>query len=423
MGYLIAAIFAYFRAKPFTHIFLACVFVALGVGFYTLSMKMEQDKAAALASPMPAAVSLSAFGDDDIHLADEINVIAQINPAYNYELTKEGKSYDTVRYMHVLFGPDDTAETKVARAAVILTEAQIDTFTAMIATNFVDFTEMGPVFSVNGEADSSPDLKSMANEAIAKEGLTKAPDFIFIEPWLEGRAVALAPGDLGLMTTSKVIASPALLSVLLAFFGFQRARRQTSAARHMAATPIPAALMGTPRPTTPAMLIAQVGSHAAAATRAPAELSAAASRAPMSRGKKIRFGILGAVVLLIVTKQFWVFALVPVVAVLSLDRGMRKIAKQTFELAMALIDKTATPESPAPQPAPAPAIAPQAPAMPAFAAKVAAKPAAKPLPPAIRPGFAFRDLLPKRREAEPEENPYTSLAASIRDERLRRSGA
>jgi hypothetical protein len=414
MGYFFAALFAYFRAKPYTHIFLACVFVALGVGFHTLSMKVERDKAAALASPMPAAVSLNAFGDDDIHLADEINVIAQINPAYNYELTQEGKSYDTVRYMHVLFGPDDTVETKVARAAVILTEAQLGPFTGLIAANFVDFTEMGPVFSVNGEATASPDLKSMANDAIAKEGLTKAPDFIFIEPWLEGRTVALAPGGLDAVTTSGVIASPALLSVLLALFGFSRGSRQTAAARQMTAAPIPAALMGG-RVAAPMM-------QASADT--PLTAPPAMRRAPMTRGKKIRLGIILAVILLIVTRQYWVFAMLPVIAVLSMNRDMRRIAKLTYDMILAVIDKTADPATPVSQPAAA--ITPQAPPIPApvpVLPTAPAKSAAKTLPPAIRPGFSFRDLLPKRREPEPQENPYASLAASIRDERLRRGGA
>ena len=181
----------------------------------------------------------------------------------------------------------------------------------------------------------------------------------------------------------------------------------------MGAAPIPAVLMG-PSHATPAIANAQVGSHAIGATLAAAALPPTAPRAPMSRGKKIRLGILGAVILLIVTKQYWVFALIPVIAVLSMNRDMRKIAKLTIEMIMSVIDKTADPERPAPQPAPA--IAAQAPVTPA-------KPAPKPLPPAIRAGFSFRDLLPKRREDAPQGDPYANLAASIRDERLRRGGA
>jgi hypothetical protein len=414
MGYFIAALFAYFRAKPVTHLVLACVFVGLAAWAYTHSIKIEQDKAAALAAPMPAPVSLSAFGDDDIHLADEINVIGQINPAYNYELTQERKGTDTVRYMYVMFGPDDAADTKVARAAVILTEEQLDPFTELMAANFVDFTEMGPVFSVNGAATSTPDLQSMAIDAMKKEGLSRSPDFVWIEPWIEGRAAALAPNDLDPLTLPGIVGAPAVLSVLLALFGMARGRRQTAAARTMAAAPIPAGLMG----VSPAVAFGQTAPVAAPQPANP--------RAPMSQGKKIRIGILLGIVLLIVTKQFWVFALLPIAAVLFMNRDMRKIGTLTYDMIKAVIAKTADPvAAPAVTPAPpAPAVASStAPVMSATVVPPAPKAAPKSLPPAIRSGFSFRDLLPKRREPEPQENPYASLAASIRDERLRRGGA
>ncbi len=410
---IVSALFAYFRAKPMSHFIMAFIFLALGAAFYITAMQTDRDKAAALAGPMPAAVSLNAFGDDDIHLADEVNVIGQINPAYNYELTEQRSGADTVRFMYVLFGPDDAADTKVARAAIILTAAQLDAFDAQVAANVIDLTALGPVFSVNGEATSMPDLKKLANDAMAKEGLTKSPDFIFIDPWLEGRAAALAPSDLDATVISGVIASPALLSVLLALFGMRRGRRQSAAAAHMAAAPIPAALMGHAVPAT---------QPAASAPIAPVAALSAALRAPMSRGKKIRIGLVAGLVLVVVTKQFWVFALIPLVAIFAMNRDMRKIGKMTYDMIMAIIDKTATPESPVAQPAPAPAITPQTPVMPAMAAAPAPKPTAKPLPPAIRPGFSFRDLLPKRREPEPQENPYAALSASVRDERLRRGG-
>jgi hypothetical protein len=406
---------AYFRAGPITHLVLACLFVGLGIAFYTSAMQQERDKAAALAAPMPTAVSLNDFGPGDIHLADEVNVMAQINPAYNYELTQQRKGTDTVRYMYVLFGPDDTASTKVARAAILLEAHELDAFDTLVAANVQTFTDMGPVFSVNGEATTLPDLQSMAIDAMTKEGLSRSPDFVWIEPWIEGRAAALAPNDLDPLTLPGIVGAPALLSVLLALFGMARGRRQTAAAQIMAAAPIPASLVGV---SPNAIGFAQQAPAAAAATPT-------APRAPMSQGKKIRIGILLGIVLLIVTKQFWVFALVPIAAILFMNRDGRKIMTMTYDMIKAVIDKTADPVPPPAQPMPAaaaPTASSTAPVMSAIVPPPAPKVAPKPLPPAIRPGFSFRDLLPRRREPEPQENPYASLAAAIRDEQLRRGG-
>jgi hypothetical protein len=335
---IVRVLFGYFRAGPVVHLVLACLFVALGFAFYTSAQQQEREKAAALAAPMPVAVSLGNFGPGDIHAADEVHVIAQINPAYNYELTEEGKSFDTVRYMYVLFGPEDAADTKQARAAILLEQHQLDRFDELIVANVQGLTATGPVFAVNGAATRSPRLASMANDAMAQEGLTKAPEFIFIDPWIDGRAAALAPNALDLLTTSSVIGSPALLSLLLAAFGFRRTRRQTADALAMAAGPIPAALMGTAHRVP-----------AAAAGMPPA----AARPAPMSGRKKIGLGIAGTIVLLIVTKQFWVFSLIPLAVFFAMNRDLRKIAQLALAAVEKRLDASASPEAPAPE-APAP---------------------------------------------------------------------
>ena len=79
---------------------------------------------------------ISPWGSDgfhparDTHPADEVHVTGWINVAYNTQLTlttkRKWSSSETVRQMLVLFGPDDTTETKTVRAVVLLPAGDVD---------------------------------------------------------------------------------------------------------------------------------------------------------------------------------------------------------------------------------------------------------------------------------------------------------
>jgi hypothetical protein len=243
----ISALIGYLRARPVTHLVLACLFVALAGAFHIFAQTTAAERDAARAAPQPPAVSLNDFARaDDIHAESEVHVIGQINAEYNYRLIERGGSSTDTRFMYVLVGPQDAADTKVVRAAVILREDEIDPFLAMIAETAIAPSALGGTFAVSGAANSTPHHHELAIQAMAREKLTRAPDFIFIEPWLQGRDVALAPLDqevAQILTT--IIAAPALLSLLLAAVGWRFPRaaaplRNAPGGQHLA-TPLPLA--------------------------------------------------------------------------------------------------------------------------------------------------------------------------------------
>jgi hypothetical protein len=101
-----------FRSSWKVQAFLAVLCFALATLVFFGHRQIEAEKAQALKDGIPAPVSLNAFDPKrDIHAADEVNVVGWINPDYNYLLTETTKrkrgSYDTVRRMFVLLGPDE----------------------------------------------------------------------------------------------------------------------------------------------------------------------------------------------------------------------------------------------------------------------------------------------------------------------------
>ncbi len=163
---------------------------------YEHALATEAEKAAALEAGLPVAVDLGDFDRDrDIHAVEEVHVTGWINPDFNYELIQKtnGVTTDT-RFMFMMFGSGDPAEAREVRAAVMLTPAQREDFIERAYDFITGVTDNGtPIFAFNGFGDSYHTLSGLAKDAIREKGLTRAPDFIFIEPFMEGRVAALAP--------------------------------------------------------------------------------------------------------------------------------------------------------------------------------------------------------------------------------------
>lgn len=187
------------RTRWITYAVFAVMFFAAAISFPFIDASIEEAKATALSRGMPAPVSLDQFDpDQDIHPADEITVTGWIETRYNYELTETRRrglrSSDTVRRMFVLFGPGDGDTSKEARAVLTVAPEQVEAYMdALARTAKVDHGRV--VFTINGQADGSPDLKAMIDDAMVEQGLTKAANFTYIAPWTDGREAALRPGD------------------------------------------------------------------------------------------------------------------------------------------------------------------------------------------------------------------------------------
>jgi hypothetical protein len=343
-------------------------------------LRHEADKAAALQAPMPDMVPLEAFdAARDVHLAQEVHVLGQINADYNYTLTehhtRKGPDYDVVRRMFVLFGPDDAADAKVVRAVILLPEDQVEAFVGYTADNATGFTEAGFSFAINGAVDASPELDDMADDALAKEGLTKAPHFVFIDPWLEGRAAALAPTPDMPWSVAGMVSVPAVVFMVMAVW---RKRRGVYVAPVAQAAPVLAA------PVMAAPMAAKMGSFTGKMLLGYAAMFVA-----------LWLGVWWAGPALV----FLTMALI----VRGIKRGIAAGGREVMALGRNVQAK----------------VAPQS-----MAETAVLAPAKAALPPAIRPGFRFADLIPKRAETPVAvDDAYARLAASIRDERMRQQGA
>ncbi len=208
-------------------------FAYLGELSYRDTLAQNQEMEQALAGPPPETVSFAEFSrDSNVGLADEVSVLGVINPDYNYELTKRRKGPDTVRFMFVLFDLNDPLDTKVARGALVLTPAEKEKFINeyYYENSELAFTEDDAfsVITLNGQVESSPDLASLVSDSFKDEGLSKADNFIYIEPFLEGREAGLTP-----MATAdemrNIFRGIALVMALIGGVKFMRWRKRRAA--------------------------------------------------------------------------------------------------------------------------------------------------------------------------------------------------
>jgi hypothetical protein len=174
-----------------------------------------------------------------VHLANEVHVTAWINTDHNYQLTKTRKGTDTVRRMFVLFGPGDTPETKIARGIVVLHPDEVDAFLAQVLTG-ADLSDPRLPFVLLGRRASAPDLPDMVQDAFQERGLTKDADFLVIDPYLEGRAAALAPDPEAPMRAATLFGGFGAVFALFALGKLLAGRqRQAVAPRSLADVVIP----------------------------------------------------------------------------------------------------------------------------------------------------------------------------------------
>lgn len=168
----------------------------LGERVYEQALATEAEKATALEMPVPGAVDLAEFDRGrDIHAADEIHVTGWIDADLNYELVKRRNGIPTdTRYLYMMFGATDPLGAPEVRGALMLTKKEREVFIERIDEFIIGFTDEGEyVFGFNGYGETSTTLGDMAREAIAEQGLRTADNFVFVEPFFEGREAALAP--------------------------------------------------------------------------------------------------------------------------------------------------------------------------------------------------------------------------------------
>ena len=153
----------------------------------------EAEKAQALMDGQPVAVPLDDYDGEVRHPAGEVHVTAWVNPAYNYELTKQKRGADTVRRMFVLFGPGDALDSRVARGIVLIRPEQADAFLELMIAQMTGEFDGRLLFNLNGARGGTAGIGDMVDDALDEQGLMKAAEFMVVEPYLAGREAALAP--------------------------------------------------------------------------------------------------------------------------------------------------------------------------------------------------------------------------------------
>lgn len=166
----------------------------LGNEVYKHELETEAEREAALDLGAPFPVDLSLF-DEDVHIgpAGEVNVLGWINTDYNYTLTKRTNGVKTSeRYLYMVFGMGDDPSSRTVRAAIVFTERDKDYFVDHIEDYIVSYQKEEPLFRLGGFASGYDSMSSMVSDAIDEQGLRKADDFFYLEPFLAGREAALA---------------------------------------------------------------------------------------------------------------------------------------------------------------------------------------------------------------------------------------
>lgn len=192
----------------------------------------------ALALGIPELVDLSEYSaTSHRNPAFEVNVNGWINTDYNYNLIQRTNGVKTSeRHMYVLFGEGDGRDSRIVKAAMLLTPQEKDTFINRM-DEFVSGSRNGDhTFRFNGFAYDTASMSSMANEALAEQGLTKGDEFFFLEPFLNGREAALAPVEDGPENTRR---TARLLAALAFLYGIARKVLKSSPKRATASEPDP----------------------------------------------------------------------------------------------------------------------------------------------------------------------------------------
>ncbi|MDP2080151.1 MAG: hypothetical protein Q8K08_04220 [Pseudotabrizicola sp.] len=157
-----------------------------------------------------------------------MHVIAKTVMKLNYklEMTRKRKLSSSVeeRTVLFLFGPEDSEGSKTVRAALLLDSNDLDRWGAQeFEPGLVSITDTEAVLRLNGQTVTSPNLKSLAEDALIERELTKSPDFFYIESWGRGgRDAALAPDPNSALMIGGGLGAVGLIFLLGAIRRFMR---------------------------------------------------------------------------------------------------------------------------------------------------------------------------------------------------------
>lgn len=156
----------------------------------------------------------------------EVSVTAQVATDHNTRLIRRTNFIKTDEsVLYVLVDANAPANETVARGAIVIDPDQIDTLVDWLASNATGFGDNGPVVKIDGLLDSGTDT-SMVSKAFKDQGMTKGPNFFYIEPFFEGREAGLAVKPDEARSAAMPLYYIALFFVLVGCFKAFTARRK-----------------------------------------------------------------------------------------------------------------------------------------------------------------------------------------------------
>jgi hypothetical protein len=284
-----------------------------------------------------------------------------------------------------------------------------------MSQNTTDYGTAGPIVTFGG-LRANQSNSNHAYTAMNKQGLTIAPGFFFIEPFVAGREVTLATVPAKDTHIVWIIYAFAGLVALLGMNKYKNlGRPKRTPAKPAQANPVAAARRAG------AYSLAEMPPNQMIAAQPTAEL---APQKPKRLGGNKMWLVGVGLIAALVTGQSWVFGFLPLIMVglfyLGMRNGIKSVTLAINEIVENLTGKKPTPQTLAVT-APLSALSSwatvQAPTGAVVQpAKVSqAKPLVSPHLPndggPIRPGFSFKDLLPKsKRNTVTSSDPFERLA-------------
>jgi hypothetical protein len=196
---------------------------ALGVLAIVASAYTDSENKRAREAGVPAVVDLARFDPaSDVHAAGEVHVQGRIEERYTYHLfTQDGsKEKDSIR-MLVMFATGDPPDSKIVRAVLLVEDTNFDAFLQQVPGVDRDTDADVIAATVSGQSESLLKQRDLADKALRELGLTKAPGFLWIEPWRVSREADLGPMPSELMLILGAIMG---LGLLIAAWGFLQYR-------------------------------------------------------------------------------------------------------------------------------------------------------------------------------------------------------
>ncbi len=182
-----------FRLPSIVYLIVAPCLLAFGVMMFFQDRATEADKAKARSHKPPAEVPIEQY-DPAKNKADfnEVVLLAQLDVETMLEVVKTKRGSERSRTIVARLYPANAKDKAKPAPGVLVTEQALSD--TELQSMFVAMGAVGPVLKINGSENGIGLHSGAVNEAF-RDGPAVAPNAIYIEPFVGGRAASLVARD------------------------------------------------------------------------------------------------------------------------------------------------------------------------------------------------------------------------------------